>query len=84
MPLLSQLLKSMAQTSLNGPVCDSPMGDGGQVTSASPPTPRPLKGRKRFSADLSELIAHPELISCSGGWSVRSAFPLSYMDASPI
>lgn len=50
-------------------------GDGGHASPVAALALRPLKGRKRFTADLGELNAHPELIARSGRWSVKSMFP---------
>ena len=57
-----------------------PSPDNGVNVHPSPAPPiRPLKGRKRFTADLSELKAHPESVPHSGGWSVKSRFSLVYL-----
>ncbi|KAF8551149.1 hypothetical protein OG21DRAFT_1499321 [Imleria badia] len=51
------------------------LDDGVHVSPSPAPALRPLKGRKRFTADLSDLNAHPELIAHSGEWSVKSVKP---------
>lgn len=60
----------------DNPITSVPsIADGGHVSPVATPALRPMKGRKRFTADLGELNAHPELLAHSGQWSVQSMFP---------
>ncbi|KAF8129886.1 hypothetical protein EV363DRAFT_1432403 [Boletus edulis] len=78
MPRISRLWSPMRKLrqkrSIHDDRCSTsiPSPNGSNAASIPTPGPRPLKGRKKFSADLDELKAHPELIPQLGQWSVKS------------